>query len=428
MSYKGTLDSFNFPAKDALIRKQIDMGLFLSIFTGNVQTDLISKDDGQKIRMVTGMSGNVVEKVGNVFQAEGTDHLLIPMVKPLNEDPLYGDAYLPGTGEELDYRWMQIYINQIAKGVVQKRGNMDKIRTDVLEKYYKQASPALINYMRREKDAQMIAALYHGFSHNVLAGLNNSPNGIGAKAVFHPNLYKNEYNDETSSGEIVKIGDERTTKTVTQMNSSIHSGYSSLKPISVRMLYKLAEKLESLLIPKTVTYNGVAYYLAVIDKKMLTTLKMDDNFIKTFQYAFMGKEYNNPLFKNEAYIFDEFLLVVHEKTTRAWNYDTSDFAGTNGFRGIKTAASGKDNGVISVLGDSSMLYGIPTPLYTEPDITNVGQQRELFGIEISGSKRCDYIAKGDNASYYSIGNPDEDTNSNPIAAYNNSSLQLVVAE
>ena len=81
----------------------------------------------QKITQTNGIkqyepaTNKIVQMVYD-FVDEGRDTLLMAMLMPLVEEPLYGDSWLKGTGEELKLKYMNLYINQVRKAVTKLTG------------------------------------------------------------------------------------------------------------------------------------------------------------------------------------------------------------------------------------------------------------------------------------------------------------------
>lgn len=425
MGTKQTTNVHLFPKQDTILRRVIEDGLFFAPWTGDVETALVKNADGTITRKIVSASKSIVERVDG-FVGEGADTSEIPLSLPLEEEPLTGNAYFPGTGEKLRYKFRKAFINQIGKVVEKQNGLMDRIRTDKLEKAYKRAAPELIAYMKKWLNAEFVSAEFEGHSMNVTKGLNDSPDGIGATKVLHPNMFTNTV-DPSTGGSLTAVGTEGYNKKVGDITTAIDTNYAGIKIPSPKYLDKVGQKLDTIGIQKRATYKGKKYWLAVINRGILSNLKLDDTFRKDIREVFMGTEYDNPLFSQDTWIFDEYLFVIDKKVSRSWNNDTLDFAGTGGYINPGTFASGKNHSMMVIMGDNSLGWSNVIPFQTRLQKDNFDLFQELLALTIIGVGRGEYVAPGtDESTYFAKGNNATTTLDSEIAVHNQSSAMFAV--
>lgn len=425
---KQTTDKLLFPMQDRFLRQAIMDGLFFAPWTGDVETEKRNNADGTVTREIVSASNSIVERVSG-FVGEGTDTALIPLLMELEENPLYGNAYFPGTGEDLRYQFRKVFINQLGKVVDKQKSKLDRIRTDKLEQSYKEAAPALMRFMRKWMNAEFISAIYDGHSANVTAGRNNSPDGIGATKVLHPNMFTNGVDPDTG-GSLDVVGTAKQNKTAAEINASkVATGTvgTDIYKASPYFLDRVGETLSDLGVQKAATYNGKKYWLTVMPRKVFNDLKQNDIFRKDIREAFMGKEYNNPLFRQDVWVFDEFMLAIDNKVPRAWNADTSNFAGTNGYVGAPTIASGGVNHrFVNVLGTNALGWSDVVPFETRLNKDNFDLFVELLALTIFGIGRGEYVEKDNESTYFAKGNNAETTLSSNVDVFNQTSALFAV--
>jgi hypothetical protein len=413
------------PTRDGIIRRLIQLGLFFAPWIGDVETELVTNVDGTRTRQIVNASGSIVERVSG-FVGDGTDTAEIPIQLDLEDAPLTGNAYFPGTGEKLRYEWRKVFINQIGKVVERQSGKLERLRTDKLLQIYKRSAPALVKFMRKWLNAEFISAIYDGHSMNVTKGLNDSPEGIGAKRVFHPNMYINGVNASTGADDLIAVGNEGKNKTTAQINASrIVTGTAPTKP-SVFFLEKVGEKLDELMIQKQATYQGKKYWLSVLNRPTLNLLKLNETFRKELSAAFMGKEYNNPLFGHDVWIWGEFMFAVDALVPRAWDASINSFAGTGGYINRPTYTSSHPHYFIEVFGGNALGWADVIPFETRTHTDNFGLFIEMLALLICGLGRGEYVDDAVLGQYFSSGNDVTETLENDITVRNNSSAIFAV--
>ena len=410
----------NLMAMEEKMRRERISNLFFYPFIGDVEMTLL--ENGQRDYYP---SGKIVERLK---MPANHDHILIPFEKNLSGDPKFGDANLEGTGEELDYMWLNAYINQMSHVVVKKKGNMDKLRDDRLLKLYLRAQRALTNWFVRWGNANFISALYEGHSWSLTAGITESVNGIGVSGKYHPNLYYNLVSASDGSGSITAIGTEGKNKTSSEIIAKVETDYSNMTLPSTYFFEALAVLCESRFIDRAVDHNGRKMWLLVMSREDYKNCMKQSDFRNTVKEAFSGKGFDSPLASLEAFVYSDFFIVLNNTATRKWDSDTNDFRGDNGYFGLPTYNTSYNNNVMTVLGKGALGYAVDSEndLHFETENYNFKQQSEIAGMVIDGITRADFVDNDDRTNYFATGNSSRTILSTAYSATNQSSLQVVV--
>ncbi len=384
------------------LHRAVEDGLFFAPWTGDVRQERRNNVDGTTQWVITGVSGSVVERVNGMWEV-GADKAKMAMILPLEEAPLAGNAYYPGTGEKLRYKWRSLFVNQWGKVVSVENGLMNLLRTKKIEKEKENATPELIQFARKWKNLEFVSTLYEGHSYSTTLGTNTAPEGIGAVKVIHPNLYTNTV-DPSSGGTLTAIGTEYKNKLTTDLDTALSTNYANLKYPSEKYLDKVGEKLDELGIQKFASWKGIPKWLCVIQRNTLSHLKQNTVLRNDFNQAFMGKEYDNPLFKHDAWVVGEFLFALDKKVARSWDDSTNDFAGKNGYIGNPTYHSTYAHSFMWVLGGNALGYSNAFPMSLIPDSDNFGLQKETLAVTVMGAGRGEFVSATDYAAYFASGN------------------------
>ena len=117
----------NIAILNKLLAKETWYNTFWAKFSG--QVDISKDDNGNKVYQP---SGNTIE-ILNDFVSQGRDNMLLPFLKELSGEPVFGDTVLKGTGEDQTMQWLRTYVNQYRKAVMKRSGQMSEQR----QKLYK---------------------------------------------------------------------------------------------------------------------------------------------------------------------------------------------------------------------------------------------------------------------------------------------------
>jgi hypothetical protein len=400
-------DTHLFPAHDATVERLIEHDLFFANFVEDIKGDLRQHNDGQVSYVPVAIPNSIVTKMDTKV---GNKELYgeFPLQKDLNGDFEYGDQLFEDTGESLEYVWRRIYVNQAGKTVAGAKGTMSDMRdANILKKnlkaLYEMHTPALQKFFSSRKNANFVGALYDGNSPNVTTGLNDSPNGVGAVRVYHPNIYVNTV-DATSGGTLTPVGTEGYSKTAAEMTTALNTNYSDMDPINDKFIDVMAIKCSELNIQKAVEIGGIWYWVAVIDRKTKALMNWSSELKATIRAAETGNGPKGILFGQLNFIYGEFLWVVDDYLPRAWNNDTLNFEGTLSYYGKPTFATGKDNSPVVVLGGGALGYLNSVPYHTRFRDFNFGLNSEYLALNTFGVSRGEYVSDANAATYYATGN------------------------
>lgn len=416
-------------------RRVREDNLFWSRFTGHVQMMDTLLDNGQhKYKSLP--SGQVVEKQDFIIE-DSRDTVMIPSIEELKQYPTYGDAYLSGTGETVEFKFMKAFINQVSGVIKVKDGNMSDLRDKGSLKSYHYNMSLLNNWFAKVDNAHIIGALYEQHSKNVLAGLNEANNGIGVTGHYHPNMYYNKVATDGTSGAITVVGTEKRNKTAAQITAAAHTDYAAMTYSSSYMLDALVEKAQDLHIQPVLTWqdsngNSVPMWILVVDLKIFNRLRRDttikDNLIAAWTSS---AKWNIPLFMNNFFAYNQCLIMIDTLTPRHWNNDTQNFIGTGAhYYERPDNTTSEDNSVINLLGASALGWAIPAGVgdaHFEDEVTNFKQNEERAGLSINGVCRADFVEEDRVATYFAKKNATETIGGAETKdVLNQSSMQLIV--
>lgn len=412
MPTKQVTDIHNFGVIEKTLQMEVYDKLLFAPFTKDIRVG--SQSNVGKASY--SVPNSIVSRTDSAaFINEGTDFMLIPMLRKLQQKPKYGSQFLEGAGEDLRHLFRRVYINQMSGVVTLQKSLMDKLRTDKFEQNFAQAIPELSSWFAEQMNANFISAIYEGHSMNVTEGLNDSPDGIGVMASYHPNMYYAGSNDT-----VVQVGTEGKTKTQAEINSATNS--TPTAP-SANILYRLSEKLVELHVQKVQMADGM-YWCAIINQETWHKLIKDNTIRGDFQAVASGTMYNNPFFSSKVYRWGEFLFVVDNVAARKYHHAVG-FNGLNGYNELPTFASGKNNNTITILGNNSMSFAEPRKPSIVLDSTNFEQQKEAAAISIFGVSRNDNVDKSIELTYYEVGKAVKTFNAAQTVVNQSSAVLLV---
>jgi hypothetical protein len=419
---KGT-DALHYHARISKdVERAVEASLFFSAFTKDLK---VTTGKGKQIIDVNGESG-IVNQIKGFDTANGLDSCLIPVQKPLEVPAVYGDQDLEATGEKLSFNLKRCFINQGSKVVTLKEGNMSAYRERNLERSEERGVPAIVEFWSKQKNSEMISALYEGHSYNTTVGLNNAPGGIGAKQALHPNMYYNTVNATTGqSGSIITIGSEKVNKTPAEINAKISTGYSDLTLPSPYMFDAVIEKLKKLKILEPVKFMGSKFYLCVASLAVRRALMANEAFIKRIDTLtdVLAEFRHNPYFSALDLVMDNVILKFDDIVSRPWNSTNSTFMGTH-YMLENSYASGENHAFLYFLGKGALGAGLVDPVRVETQQRNFRQAKEAALMEIYGYARGESVSDADEANYFSKGNRTRTVNTSQFDVLNQTSMML----
>ena len=315
--------------------------------------------------------------------------LMMAMLLPLVEEPIYGDAWLKGTGEVLRLRYSNLYINQVRKAVTKLSGRMSNQRLKAFQMMTK-AQPELIKYWSAWMNAEMFRAVWDGSSPQLTAGTNDE--GLGLLVRYHPNMYS-AITDAT--GELSAIGTEHALKTAAQIGTDLNKDHYV---ISARLFQELNILLKTKIKMRPIIHNDIEMYLMLVTPDGLNQAKNDPDIRGVQNSAYARELGSHPAIKGRDYIVYEGIVAMEERvgvrTTTKGNHGTmanldAALTGTNGWMNPPARQA---NHLNIVLGADAFGLGIAENLtYTEEedDHKNV---IELGSRCIRGANRIEYVA------------------------------------
>ena len=363
--------------------------------------------------------GKVVQVMKDFIQ-EGRDNMMMPMILSLTEPGVYGDANLKGTGEVLQMKFLQLYINQWRKAVNSKPGAMANQRVKIYNLMEK-AKPALVQWWAKAENQAVFEAMYTGISPNLAAGTNDE--GLGLKGRLHPNWY---YQDHTTDGKIVTVGTEKYSKTQSQITSDLTS--AKLGGISAKALLGLVELITSELLIEPIVYdNSDPFWFMLVHPAQFKKLKMDSTIKGDQNAAYNAKLMSHPAINGKQMLYYEgFCIVPDPIGIRAIPTASTDIAtDLAGARGWLYPSGANATNVIKnaiVLGANAIGKGMASSLQFTEEIDDHGNVKEIGSNQIMGYNRAEFFSEADNASVYSVNNATKSLLTSAYEATNQSSM------
>jgi N4-gp56 family major capsid protein len=361
------------------LRREYIHKLFFKNWVGEVKLDKGLDPNFKKYTP----SGKMVE-IFPYGKDEGRDNILIPFLKNLTGEPVYGDTVLKGTGEELTMRWLRAYINQERKAVIKRTGKMAEQRAK-LYKLYEEAKPALALWFSRVTNVEFFRAIYEGASANLTAA--QTVDGVGLVKRYHPNFY---YLSAAST--ISAVGTEGKTKTAAELNTAVTN--VDTYEICASVLRKLRTKCINLHIPPIYTADGNPFFVLVAHPDQVNNLKADSDYKTAQRDAFTGKMLDSPELSGAVGYYEGFAIFEEYLGARGWDDSNEHFFGTT----IATAfepTTITDNACALVLGSGAIGIAEPRKLHYTNEEDDHGNIIEIGGARIYGINRADFGAEDD---------------------------------
>lgn len=369
----------------------------------------------------TNPAPNVVVQMLNDFVEEGRDNMLMSMIMPLTEDPVYGDTWLKGTGETLSLRHLRVYINQVRKAVTKSSGNMSNQRLKHMN-LMKEATPALIEYWSKWMNASLFMAMYEGISPEISNGKNDQ--GVGMKVRYHPNMYYNGHGTDASST-CTAIGTEFHTTTQAQWDAIDNLVVGDMNSYFITLMNM---KIKSdLLIEPILTDLGDPFWLWLVHPKQFRNLKTEANIVSMQNSAFTGELRRHPAVRGKDFLYYDGFCIIEEQTgVRSMQANANvdlitGLAGTNGWMKPPDTATNTIFGSM-ILGRDALGLGVAENLkFTEEkdDHENIW---EIGSRTIRGANRADFFKSDDEAAVYNVGNATKAALTTAYETINQSSL------
>ncbi len=399
-----------FAEKDAIVARLIEENLFFAPFIKEAKAELITNTDGSTSWKVRKIPTAIVVSMDKQFNGSSTFGEM-PLRKRLTGEFARGDQNWEDTGEIIGYDWRRMYIGVNTKTIQAKKGLMSDMRDASilrgnmkrLESLYEESIDDLKVFFSSRKNGDFISAIYDGADEGVCTGLDDSPNGVGLKRVFHPNMYVNTVSP-TSGGDVTTVGTEGYSKTPAEITTALHSNFSNIQTMSDKFVSVMAIKCSKLKIQKAVEYNGRRYWLAVINRQVLAQMTWNEKIKNIITNATNGQGEKGIYFGELNFVYGEFMWVVDNLVPRAWDNNTQTFKGSDSYHEIATYATGKSQSPVVVMGAGALGILNPIKFTTGARLYNFNYLSEYLGLEVYGLGRGEYVADEYLAQMYNIGN------------------------
>ncbi len=400
----GTDHIANVQLLSAKLAKYAWMNTFWAKFAGFQK---ITQTNG--IKQYEPATNKIVQMVYD-FVDEGRDTLLMAMLMPLVEEPLYGDSWLKGTGEELQLKYMNLYINQVRKAVTKLTGRAANQRLKSF-KLMEKAQPELVKYWSKWYNSALFRTIVEGASPQLTAGTVNE--GLGLKVRWHPNMYYH-----SAAGTLTSVGAEHAFKTAADLSTMANA---SLYRITANFLAELNIYLKTVLRIEPILYEDTEMYLMLVTPDGMKQAKADTTIAAAKNAAFTSVLSKHPAIKGRDHLFYDGICLVEERIgcrqfAKAATSTDAGFAaalaGSSGWYEPPVRAAQQMN---IVLGANAIGLGIAENLNYTEEIDDHGNVREIGSQCIQGANRVEYVEddvveavfskNNANLTYYSTATP-----------------------
>ncbi|HAE88193.1 TPA: hypothetical protein DCG86_09250 [Candidatus Marinimicrobia bacterium] len=361
------------------LRREYIHKLFFKNWVGEVKLDKGMDPNSRKYIP----SGKMVE-VFPYGKEEGRDNILIPFLKNLTGEPVYGDTVLKGTGEELSMRWLRAYVNQERKAVMKRTGQMAEQRAK-LYKLYEEAKPQLALWFSRVTNVEFFRSVYEGASANLTAA--QTVDGVGLVKRYHPNFYY-----MSAAGTISAVGTEYKTKTAAELDAAV--GNVDGINIDAAGLRKLRTKCINLKIQPVYTKDGNPFFVLVAHPDQVNTLKADSDYKAAQRDAFTGKMLDSPELNGAIGYYEGFAIFEEYLGARGWDTTNDNFFGSTMATAFEPTTV-TSNACALVLGAQAIGIAEPRKLHYTNEEDDHGNIIEIGGARIYGIQRADFVPEDD---------------------------------
>ena len=405
----------NVAILNKLLAKETWYNTFWSKFSG--QVSISTDDNGNKTYTP---SGKTIEML-NDFVAQGRDNMLLPFLRELTGEPVFGDTVLKGTGEDQSLNWLRTFINQYRKAVMKRSGQMSDQRQK-LYKLYDAARPQLSRYFSKFENQSIFSTFYEGVSPNLSKGTNFD--GLGVVKRFNPNWYCND------GGVLTNVGSENAFKTAAHLDAAVTAADSTMSTVILR---QLRTKLMNLRIPTMTTYGGNPFWCIVMHSKQVEDLMNDTDYKAASRDAYSGKMVASPELSGVVGYYGGFAIYEDIVGIRGWN-TTSDTFGFETVASMFAPTTVTNNYNALVFGGSAVGRAVATDLHFTQEVDDHQNTIEIGGAMINGYNRNDWVTESLSGDASGAGTGDAfskgnavSTVSSGIAAINQSSCILMTA-
>lgn len=311
------------------------------------------------------------------FASQGMDNMVVPMLKNLTGEPVYGDVQVLNTGESQQLNYLKVYVNQRRKAI-QPPARMSNQRVKTLQ-LIEQARPQMQDWLARNSEIQIVRAFYEKYNASVSTA--TSSGGLGQTIRYHPNIYA------ADSGAVVWSGTVATHVTnIHNANQGLLAGAADDK-MSASALYRFmtyCNKKEIM----PITVGGYEIRPLLIHENQWAQLLLDPLFRETMNQALPRTLIDNPLLSGMAHIFAKFAIFVREFSV--FGLSSTPSALTWGASNPLAGVDAYDTKGAICFGMGALCGGWALGPEYSVEETDHGNRKETAVAMIDGFARADY--------------------------------------
>jgi N4-gp56 family major capsid protein len=345
--------------------------LFFSRFAGFTTKD---KVDGSLIP-----SGSPIEILRD-FAAEGSDSMLLAMLKRLTGTGVSGDAQLKGNEERMNVYYQKVYINQKRHGT--KVGG--RISNQRMKKFnlIAKAQPLLSDWLAQWMEFNFLYTFFHGYSPHILENITTGGLYItSGQKICHPNFYCagsgfSTWNATAATYEGT-LDDDVSGVTDT---STDHLSCELLEDLRVQTITKK--------IMPMVSKEGIEFWPMLIHPQAAKQLRKDSDW-KNAQKDARIRGVNNPLFTGALGEYAGFVLYERMMMPGIYPAGTSSSV-TIGATNPLSALDTYDRKMGLIFGRGAIAHGWALGPYIDEDDEDYKNNKGVAIGIIGGSARAEY--------------------------------------
>jgi hypothetical protein len=361
---------------------------FWAGFAGIVKVSTETDENGNIIKNFT-PSGMPIEILNSPLEV-GRDNMLIPLLKSLTGEPVYGDGLVSGTGGEQGLYWLRAYVNAISKAVIKESGTMSTLRTK-LYRLYEKAKPQLVDYFAKVENMNVFRTFYEGLSANLSAGENDD--GLGLVTRYHPNWY---YISSVTAPALTAVGTEKYFKTAANLDTAV-SALSTTGYWTKKALYAARVKAMELKIAPCLTKDNKAFWPLIMSPHSLNKLKADSTFVAEMNSAYTSKMREHPGLSGIVAFSEGFAIFEDLVGVRAWDTTNDNLFGTTFATATEPPSSTLTASNLNaiVFGRQAIVKGVASSLRFTQEESNHKKVVEIAGEVVNGYNRNDFVDNDD---------------------------------
>lgn len=367
-------EHYSIPAQIVKLRKEYWYKTIWAKFAGNIQR---INEAGEERFLPSGMP---IETLTDLQQKQG-DSIKVPLMKDLTAPGVMGDTKAVGTGEENDFLWLTVFLNQIRKVHRPQVGEM----ADQRVKEYtamKQSRPQLRRWFTKDRNQAIYEAFYEGADMYLTGSVNED--GIGLYKRYHPNFYYADTGDVVSA-----VGTEYSNKQVAELDTAV----GNAQALTANLLFDWEGKMHDLQIQPVEYDDGDEYYPLIISHKQHAALMQDSVFRQASERAEMGTG-GNPEIRGYARKFAGFMIYRDKVGIRGWDDTNHNFFGDT-YKDRISPTKIASNHCALTFGKSAIARANVDKLKMRTNWEDFQNIKEVAGIMKEGYNRNDFAGDDD---------------------------------